>query len=334
MKKIGLSLLVLALGIIVWDIFASTENKILSPLIKKNSQKEQELNLEHIYAQYNFNYLTQREYKDSKIALEKQISKQEKHTSWVFSYLSDGQLVTGQINLPDKTGKLPVVIMLRGYADKEIYFTGLGTRKAAGVLADNGFITLAPDFLGFAGSDPETTDVLLNRFKRPITILNLIASLKNLKQADLEHIFLWAHSNGGQIALSVLEIGEFNYPTTLWAPVTLGFPECILQYIDESDTSPEAQKVVEAVANFETTYDPQEYSTTNYYQKIKAPIQIHQGGADPWVPVDWQQDLVKNLKDLGKEVNYYYYPQADHNLQPDWDTVVSKDLQFFKSFLK
>lgn len=332
-NKTLITLLIILLFATWLGINQDTSNKILSPLIQKLSQSQAPSETGRVYAKYSFDFLSQREYQGSKIKLEREIAKEEKYTSWIFSYLSDSQKITGQVNLPNKTGKLPVIIMLRGYADKEIYFTGLGTRKAAGVLAENGFITLAPDFLGFGGSDSETTDVLLNRFKRPITILNLIASLKSLNQVDLDNVFFWAHSNGGQIALSVLEIKEFNYPTTLWAPVTRGFPECILDYIDQENTTPESEKVLSAVANFETTYDSKLYSTTNYYQKINAPLQIHQGGADPWVPVEWQQDLTKNLKDLGKKVDYYYYPKADHNLQPNWDTVTERDLDFFKSFL-
>ncbi|MBL7078061.1 dienelactone hydrolase family protein [Candidatus Shapirobacteria bacterium] len=333
MKKIGLTLLILGIGVIAWDAFAPKESKIISPLVKRFSGSQNTLNPERVYAEYSFDSLSQKKYEGSQIKLEREILKEEKYTSWVFSYLSDGQKVTGQLNLPKKTGKSPVVIMLRGYADKEIYFTGLGTRKAAGVLAENGFITFAPDFLGFGGSDSETTDVLLNRFKRPVTVLNLIASLNNFPQADLNHVFLWAHSNGGQIALSVLEISGFNYPATLWAPVTLGFPECVLDYIDQENLTPEAQKVLSAVNDFETTYDPKIFSTDNYYQKINAPIQIHQGGADPWVPAEWQEDLIKELNKLKKEVTYYYYPQADHNLEPSWDTVVQKDLEFFNRFL-
>src|SRR4030043_219471 len=94
----------------------------------------------------------------------------------------NGQKVTGMANLPKRQGKLPVIVMLRGYADDEIYFTGLGTRKSAGVFAENGFLTLAPDFLGFGGSETCSADILEARFERPVTVLNLLASIKNLPQ--------------------------------------------------------------------------------------------------------------------------------------------------------
>ena len=39
----------------------------------------------------------------------------------------------------------------------------------------------------------------------------------------------------------------------------------------------------------------------------------------------------KQLENLEKDVKYYVYPNADHNLRPNWDTVVSRDLEFFNS---
>jgi hypothetical protein len=324
---------------------------------------------------YNFENLSQRQYQGSEIKLENVIKEEEKFTSWLFSFQSDGKKVTGMANIPLRLrsgqAKFPVVVMLRGYADEEIYFTGLGTRKAAGVFAENGFITLAPDFLGFGGSDTSSADIsspretnlfisspretnlfisspretnlfisspretnlfiLEARFERPITVLNLLASIKNLPQADPNKIFLWAHSNGGQIALSALEISQKPIPTTLWAPVTKGFPESVLQYMGEMDD--QGLKVKEAVDDFLTLYDPKNYSIDNYFADIKAPLQVHQGTADEYIHTEWTDSFVKTLKDLGKSVVYYKYPRNDHNLSRDWDLVIQRDLQFFKKFL-
>ncbi|MCJ7786819.1 hypothetical protein MUP06_01205 [Patescibacteria group bacterium] len=280
---------------------------------------------------YSFENLKKREYQGSEIKLEKVLQEENSYTSWLFSFQSDGQKVTGMLNLPKKQGKLPVIVMLRGYADDEIYFTGLGTRKAAGVFADNGFITLAPDFLGFGGSDTSSLFILEARFERPITVLNLLASIKSLPQADPNKIFLWAHSNGGQIALSVLEISQKPIPTTLWAPVTQGFPESVLQYMGEMDD--QGLKVKKAIDDFLLLYDSKGYSIDQYWGDIQAPLQVHQGLADEYIKTEWTDSFVQTLKDLGKNVTYYKYPQNDHNLSKDWDLVVQRNLEFFKKFL-
>jgi dipeptidyl aminopeptidase/acylaminoacyl peptidase len=279
---------------------------------------------------YSFENLRKRPYLGSEIKLEKIIKQEEKYTSWLFSFQSDGKKVTGMLNLPKKEGKRPVVVMIRGYADDQVYFTGLGTRKGAGVFAENGFITLAPDFLGFGGSDTSSADILEARFERPITVLNLLASIKNLPQADSNKIFLWAHSNGGQITLSVLEINQKAIPTVLWAPVTKGFPESVLQYMGEMDD--QGLKVKKAIDDFLNLYDSKGFSIDQYWGNIEAPLQVHQGTADEYIHADWTDSFVQTLKDLGKNITYYKYPRNDHNLSRDWDLVVQRDLEFFKKF--
>jgi len=329
MKKVFILIIVFAFFLGVFFIFRNKENNFVSPLsgsIKKNLPLEK----------YSFLALREKEYQASEIILEKIISEEEEYTSWLFSYESDGKKVTGMLNIPKGEGSFPVVVMLRGYADDEIYFTGLGTRKVAGIFAENGFLTLAPDFLGFGGSDSSSADILEARFERPITVLSLLESIKTLEKADKDNIFLWGHSNGGQIAISVLEILEREIPTTLWAPVVKGFPESVLYYMDDSPPpgadgeDDQGKKVKKAIDRFIKDYNEEDYSIETYFSDIKAPIQIHYGGLDPLVPEDWIDDFIENFE---KDVFYYKYPKSDHNLAQDWDEVVEKDIEFFRSFL-
>jgi len=284
---------------------------------------------------YSFENLKKREYQGSEIKLEKVLQEENSYTSYLFSFTTEDKKVTGMLNLPKKEAKFPVVVMIRGYADDQVYFTGLGTRKAAGVFAENGFITLAPDFLGFGGSDTSSLDILEARFERPVTVLNLLASIKNLPNADTNKVLMWAHSNGGQIALSVLEISQKPIPTVLWAPVTKGFPESVLQYMGDPPAGGDDQglKVKKAIDDFLTLYESKNYSIDNYFADIKAPLQIHQGTADEYIKTEWTDNFVLQLKNLGKSVVYFKYPRNDHNLSRDWDLVVQRDLEFFKKFL-
>ncbi len=241
--------------------------------------------------------------------------------------------VSGWINQPagsEPAGGWAVVVMIRGYVDREIYQSGIGTQHAAEYFANNGFITLAPDFLGYGESDMPPNNSLEERFLCPIEVLQLIASVKNLPQANPDKISIWGHSNGGQIALSVLEISGKSYPTVLWAPVSKPFPYSILYYTDEYDDYGKALRKL--VAGFDTQYEANEFSIHNYYDWIEAPIQIHQGTADEAVPLKWSEDLEKTLKKLNKEVKLYVYPGADHNLaggENSWNLAVQRSLAFF-----
>ena len=255
--------------------------------------------------------------------------------SFEFNPNLDGKtkkITTGQINLPSGNGPFPVVVMLRGYIDQETYSSGDGTRRVAEVLSENGFITISPDFLGYGGSDEEADNIFETRFQTYTTVLSLIKSLDQIDNWDKDNIFLWGHSNGGQIALTILEITEESYPTVLWAPVSKLFPYSILYYTDQSEDR--GKLIRNELSKFEENYNADLYSLDLYLDRINSPIQIHQGLVDDAVPVSWSDQLVKKLLNLNLDIDYYKYPSTDHNMNPVWDTVVSRDLEFFNNYLK
>lgn len=295
---------------------------------------------------YTIDNLSKSQIPKSKIQIGNTIQDFPKYTSYLFSFSFDPTLqngtqknVTGVVNVPKGNGPFPLVVMFRGFVDQTIYQSGTGTKRAAEVFADNGYITVAPDFLGYAGSDKEAGDVFESRFQTYTTALTLLASISQPSFAeatagkwDKKNIFLWAHSNGGQIALTTLEISGLTYPATLWAPLTKPFPFSILVYTDEASDSGKFLRA--KLANFEETYDTDLYSFTNYLDRIKAPLQFHQGTGDNAVRPDWSDSFVKQLKKAGVAVDYFKYPGSDHNLMPAWNTVVARDLQFFRDHLQ
>jgi hypothetical protein len=138
-----------------------------------------------------------------------------------------------------------------------LYSTGTGSRPAASYFAKNGYMTIAPDFLGYGGSDSESGNIFETRFQTYTTAISLLKAIEQMKSdktvlsvsnaienpsristrfSTFEYLNLWAHSNGGQIALTTLEVTKSSYPTTLWAPVTKGFPYSVLYYTPETGT--------------------------------------------------------------------------------------------------
>jgi uncharacterized protein len=279
---------------------------------------------------FTFDALAKREYQGSQIEVGEVLNDEgEGYVANLFSFYSDGKKVTGQANFPltEKSNRLPVIVLLRGWANQETYRTGMGTEKAAAVLAQNGYITLAPDFLGYGGSDRPENDVWWERFNNPAIVLNLLASIKTLPQANPGKVGLWAHSNGGQIALSVLAISQKEIPATLWAPVTKPFPYSVLYFTDTFED--EGQALRAQICRLEKDYDVAQFSLTNYLDQIKAPLQIHQGTADKSVPIGWSDEFSQKLDELEIVHNYFRHPGADHNMVGSWNEVVEKDLEFF-----
>ncbi len=247
--------------------------------------------------------------------------------------------ISGTIMLPPQPGRYPVILMLRGWADENVYYPGYGTKNAASYFAQKGFITIAPDFLGYGDSDAYSEDFAEARFQMYTSALTLLASLERfgpvLQEKGLSYsletsrIGMWGHSNGGQIALTVLAVTRRSIPTVLWAPVTLPLPDNILHYA--SDQPDGGQLIKSIVDEFRAQYDVRKYSMTNYVDDIVAPVQIHQGGADDAVPQAWNDDFVTQLHAKGKDVTYYVYPQADHNMRPDWGTVIARDVAWLQA---
>lgn len=259
-------------------------------------------------------------------------------TSYEFTFSFDPTLtngskktVSGLINIPKEDKSFPVIVMYRGYVDQKKYTIGEGTQHAAEFFAANGFITVAPDFLGYADSDPEPNDIFESRFQTYTTAMVMLSSVKNIKNWDGKNIFIWAHSNGGQIALTTLETTGVTYPTVLWAPVSKPFPYSILYYLDESPDN--GKYIITHLSEFMGDYDVTKYSLTNYLGNIKAPVQLNQGTNDDAVPFAWSDLLAKALKEATVSATYIKYPSADHNMTPGWQTAVNNNLGFYKENL-
>ena len=295
---------------------------------------------------YTFENLKKTKFPESKITLGPVVSENSDSVSRMFYYFVPEkpnsrimEKVSGLMNIPKTGGAYPVIVMFRGFVPDNIYKPGIGTQPAAQVFANKGFITLAPDFLGYGESASPSADPFENRFQTYTTALALLSALPSLNSglepnylgtvsADLNKIGIWGHSNGGHIALATLAISGVTYPTVLWAPVSTSFPYSILYYTDESDDQGKALR--QTLSGFEKAYDTDLFSPTNYYNCIKAPIEINQGTADQEVPVWWSDNLADTLKKNNIEVKYFTYPGADHNLLPSgWSDAVTNSIDFY-----
>jgi len=342
MKKCLFFILLILISIFVYYYFFNRQKQLINPLVK---QPERPLSA------YTLTNLKKTTFAGSSINLGKKINETDDSIRQLF-YFSVPQKpgekpnlkVSGVITLPKKAGSYPVIVMLRGYIPDESYQPGSGTQHAAEIFAKNGFITLAPDFLGYGESASPSVDPLEARFQTYTTALTLLSSISNLNSgleasyagrttADLKKIGLWGHSNGGQIVLTALAVSGVDYPTVLWAPVSKSFPYSILYYTDEFDDQGKALRKV--VADFEKDYEAADFSFTNYLNLIKAPIQIHQGTADQEVPFWWSEEFVADLKKNNINIKYLTYPGADHNMLPDqWSNVVNNTVISYKEHFK
>jgi len=333
--SIGVVLLAFVLGWIAHNLLGNNENQ---PTISLPKIIERPLD------KYTIENLGKADIAPGKLTLENTLDENKDYSSVLFAFEFNPEVqgkikkkTTGEINIPKGDGPFPLIVMLRGYIDQKLYKTGDGTRRAGEMFAKNGFITVAPDFLGYGESDGEAGNIFESRFQTYVTVISLLKTIEesnDLKDLHFDHktTFLWAHSNGGQIALTVLEITGKAYPTVLWAPVSKPFPYSILYYTDDSEDG--GKLIRRELSEFEKVYDVDAYSLTNYLDRIQAPLQIHQGGKDDAVPIEWSNNLVEKLKAQQKDVTYFTYPSANHDMRPLWNTVILNDLEFFQKHLE
>lgn len=344
MKKIVfISLGLIIIAAVGFYYFLSLKQPLLISPILKSIPKPKPL------LAYTFDNLRQTTFPETEISVGRTLNTTTSSLSQMFYFSvpekpnsTTLKKVSGVINLPTKPGTYPVIVMFRGFAPKETYQSGIGTQPSAKVLASQGFITIAPDFLGYGQSDEPSENGFEGRLQTYSTALSLLSSLPTLNtgleasysgkiKADPDKIGIWGHSNGGHIALSTLAISGVTYPTVLWAPVSKSFPYSILYYTDEFDDQGKALR--KDLARFEEDYDTETFSPAKYYSWIKAPLQIHQGTADQEVPVWWSDELVDTLEKNEVDVTYFTYPGADHNLQPNgWTPAVSREIDFFNKY--
>jgi pimeloyl-ACP methyl ester carboxylesterase len=132
-----------------------------------------------------------------------------------------GHTVTGRFALPkrDVTDLNGVVLMLRGHQNAQGYYTGKGTEYPARYYLRRGYAVVAPDFIGYAGSDSTPAPTDAHQFYSTINAVELYMSLENLQvsftpgvpassraplPASFRKIVMWGHSNGGQVAIQTL----------------------------------------------------------------------------------------------------------------------------------
>lgn len=107
----------------------------------------------HLMYPYTIAGLRERNFTGGEISLDVVLGLTNTYTKYLISYPSDGLRITGILQIPQGEGPFPVIIMNHGYANRSTYTSGDGTERASIYLVERGYITIAPDFRTWGGSD-------------------------------------------------------------------------------------------------------------------------------------------------------------------------------------
>jgi dipeptidyl aminopeptidase/acylaminoacyl peptidase len=227
----------------------------------------------------------------------------------------------------------PVIILNHGYIHPQKYSTLNSYKYIADYFAANGFLVLKPDYRGHARSEAGVELHGLERLAYPIDVLALLSLVPEIAEADPENIFMYGHSMGGQITLTILEVSNKIKAASLWTPVSERFPESSLYFIRRRD-SKLAEERLKIYKNIFGEDNFTIFSPSAYTHLIQAPLIIHHGTKDESVPYSWTINLLKNLDKNNVDYIFHSYENENHNLSNySFYTVLKRDVEFFKKHI-
>jgi dipeptidyl aminopeptidase/acylaminoacyl peptidase len=178
-------------------------------------------------------------------------------------------------------------------------------------LANRGFVVVAPNVRGSTGFGRQYAALDNGDWggDHIRDIVELAAAARTLDFIDEDHLFIAGMSFGGFSVMSLLT----QYPGTFRAAVDFfGFTE-LASFVDSWP------RYLQRHLSIELGFDPRIDRTRNralsplyHVERIRIPLQIHQGANDSRVPRSQSDWLVQRLRSLGRTVEYFVYDDEGH----------------------
>lgn len=255
------------------------------------------------------------------------------YDQWSMEYMCDGLRLTGLVNIPTSdSGPWPVALVLHGGIDQSVYAQGDGTRNHADILARAGYIAFMPDYRSYNNTEGSGSPL---KIPWAIDVMCLIDALPTLPEADPERIGVLGHSRGGGIASYLMVISDEIDAVALYAPLHSN-QAIVWQRYDQVFDSTWPRFDAEVVGSPEANPDGYAMvSPSSYLELTSMPVQIHHGGEDSVLPVEWSRGLYETMLALGLDVEYFEYPGAGHTFyNADYDSFMRRVLEFFDRNVK
>lgn len=263
------------------------------------------------------------------------LSGNQHYDTHAISYQSGGLVIGGVMNVPRgrvPRGGYPVLILNHGLIPTEIYEMGRGSRREQDFFAKNGYVTIHPDYRGYAFSSPNPETHHDFYVGHSEDAMALIDALKEYRPdfTDLERIGVWGHSMGGGIASRVMVLRPEIRAFVLFAPISAyaednfyELPESELAWLKQNfGEGEEARKVYDKI------------SPIMYFENVSAPVQFHHASTDKEVPIKFSEKMFDTLKRYGKIAEFFVYPGEKHEFIDSWSVAARRSLAFFDKYVK
>jgi dipeptidyl aminopeptidase/acylaminoacyl peptidase len=291
--------------------------------------------------------MRRRDYPGSDIVIEKELEPGANYRRYYASYLSEGLKIYALLTIPNgeppATG-WPGIVFNHGFIPPAQYRTTQRYVAYVDRLAQSGYVVFRSDYRGHDQSEGEASGAYGDPGYE-VDVLNAVASLRRLPEADPDRIGIWGHSLGGYLSLRAMVISPDIKAGVIWAGVVAPYPDVFARGTPgpqpAGDGTPPPRGRGWRTAWIEQFGTPEEnpgfwnaISANAYLADISGPIQLHHGTADESVPLAASQTLYDELTAAGKTVEFYTYDGDNHNLSGFFTTAMNRTIEFFDRYLK
>jgi dipeptidyl aminopeptidase/acylaminoacyl peptidase len=212
--------------------------------------------------------------------------------------------------------------------------------------ARDGYIVFRSDYRGHGESEGEAS----GGYGSPaytIDVLNGLASVKRLPEADPERIGMWGHSMGGFITLRAMVVSDEIDAGVIWGGVVASYPDLFERWRrntgDGPTPTPDPTRVrgrwrLSLYETYGTVEENPEFwaaiSANSYLDDLSGPLQLHHATTDTSVPVEFSEILYDQMIAAGQPVELYLYEGDNHNLYANFWTAMQRSLDFFDLHVK
>jgi dipeptidyl aminopeptidase/acylaminoacyl peptidase len=256
-------------------------------------------------------------------------------TRYAVAYRSGRLRVTGVMNVPNRAGRHPVVVIAHGYGDPARYTSGSMLEREQAALAENGFVAFQIDYRNYARSTRESSEPVARPLGYPADLVNAVAALEGarLPFTDTSRIGLFGRSMGGGVVLNALVARpHLAQAAVLYSPVSSRADDNYQRWVVPD--APVRERVVDAYGT--PASNPRfwrQASSRGYLDRVAVPIQIHHGTADPVCPVRWSEATARALRAQDGDVSLYEYSGEDHRFDRSWARFMHRAVTFLRAEL-
>jgi len=290
--------------------------------------------------------MRQRDFPGSEVTREQQLDPGANYERFRASYYSDGLKIYALLTIPRgerPASGWPVIVFNHGYIPPDEYRTTERYVAYVDNLARHGYIVFRPDYRGHDQSEG-TARGAYGSPDYVVDVLNAVAAVRHLPEADPSRIGMWGHSMGGYITLRSMVIDPGIRAGVIWAGVVGSYPDLMDRWRRTPTPGPDGTPspgrgwrdgLIEIYGSPEE--NPafwNSISANTFLENLSGPVQLHHGTADTSVPYAFSETLAEQIAQAGGEVEIYLYPGADHNLSQPFSLAMQRTIEFFDEILK